>query len=131
MRFAVVLLPAAQSSTILWFAIVCSAGAVVAASRLNRGYIGTLENSLVNRGGGIDLSVEDGANRTLMRNIRNLNVQDAKLRVESTAAGVPLDPEMQDMLSLRSRNRERVVEVLSSRWVGGRPRAARDWVAGM
>ena len=46
--------PAAQSSAILWLAIVCSAGAVVAASRLNRGYIGTLETSLVNRGGGVD-----------------------------------------------------------------------------
>jgi hypothetical protein len=51
-RLAVALLPAAQSSAILWLAIVCSAGAVVVASRLNRGYIGTLGISLVNRGAG-------------------------------------------------------------------------------
>ena len=69
-RFAMVFLPAVQSSAILWFAVVCSVGAVVAASRLNRGYIATLQSSLVNRGGGIDVSVDTVANRTLMRHIQ-------------------------------------------------------------
>jgi hypothetical protein len=45
----------------------CSAGAILAASRLNRGYIRTLEKSLLNRAVEIDLSdVEDGTTRTLM-----------------------------------------------------------------
>jgi hypothetical protein len=112
-RLAVVFLPAAQSSAILWLAIVCSAGAVVAASRLNRGYIGTLETSLVNRGGGVDVSVEDGLNRTLMRNIWNANVQNATPRIDSEALGIRLDPDVHDILWLRSRNRDRIVEVLS------------------
>lgn len=113
-RLAVVLLPAVQSSAILWLAIVCSAGAVVAASRLNRGYIGTLETSLVNRGGGsVDGFVEDGSNRTLMRNIWSANVQGAALRVDARATSVLLDPDIQDTLSLRSRNRDDVVAVLS------------------
>jgi hypothetical protein len=112
-RLAVALLPFAQSSAILWLAIVCSAGAVVAASRLNRGYIGTLETSLVHRGGGVDVSAEDGLNRTLMRSIWRANRLDAAPGVDSKAAAVVLDPDMQDILSLRSRNRDRVVAVLS------------------
>src|SRR5262249_53862915 len=58
-RLAVWLAPAAQSSIILWLGIACSAGAIMAASRLNRGYIRTLGNSLVNRAGGIDLSIAE------------------------------------------------------------------------
>jgi hypothetical protein len=113
-RFAAILLPTAQSSAILWFAIACSAGAVVAASRLNRGYIATLQSSLVNLGGGMDLSVEDGSNRTLMRHIRQQNVQNVQAKgLDGATAGVPIDPEWQDILALRSRERARVVEVLS------------------
>jgi ATP:ADP antiporter, AAA family len=112
-RLVVVLLPAIQFPAILWLAIVCSVGAVVAASRLNRGYLGTLETSLVTRGGAVDLSVEDGLNRTLMRDIRNANVRDAAHRADSRVAGVRLDPDVQDILSLRSRHRDQVVAVLS------------------
>jgi HEAT repeat protein len=48
-----------------------------------------------------------------MRSIWNANVQDATRRVDSKAAVVLLDPDVQDILSLRSRSRDRVVEVLS------------------
>ena len=41
--------PAAQSPAIPSLAIACSAAAVFAASRLNRGYLGTLESSLTSR----------------------------------------------------------------------------------
>jgi hypothetical protein len=39
-RLAVVLVPAAQSPAILLLGALCSAGAIYAASRMNRGYIG-------------------------------------------------------------------------------------------
>ena len=51
-RVALICAPAAQSSAILSVAIVASIGAIVVATRLNRWYIRTLENSLLNRGGG-------------------------------------------------------------------------------
>jgi hypothetical protein len=54
-RLAILLAPASQSSAILSLAIMCSAGALWAASRLNRGYLGTLASSLV------DLSRRAGA----------------------------------------------------------------------
>ena len=56
-RLAVVFVPAAQSSTILSLAMASSAGAIVAASHLNRWYVRTLENSLVKRARGLDLSL--------------------------------------------------------------------------
>src|SRR5262249_11696095 len=53
-RLAGLLAPAWQSSAMLSCAIVCSAGALLAARRLHRGYLGTLASSLV------DLSRRDG-----------------------------------------------------------------------
>jgi ATP/ADP translocase len=65
-RGVLALAPAATSPAILSVSIVCSVAAIVAASRLNRGYIDTLEKSLLNRAVELDLSdVEDGTTRTL------------------------------------------------------------------
>src|SRR5207244_10910589 len=60
--------PAAQSPVILSLAMAGSAAAVIAASRLNRGYIDSLENSLITRGGAVDASNIE--NKT-MRSIRS------------------------------------------------------------
>ena len=66
-RLVLLLVPAAQYSTILFLAITCSAAAIVVASRLNRGYIQTLEKSLLNRAVELDLSdAEDLTTRTTM-----------------------------------------------------------------
>jgi ATP/ADP translocase len=55
-RTVLFLSPAAQYSAILSMAMACSAAAMLAASRLNRGYIETLERSLLNRAVELDLS---------------------------------------------------------------------------
>ena len=66
-RSTLMLAPIYQNSSLLWLAVGCSAAALVFASRLNRGYIHTLERSLMNRALEVDLSeVEDSTTRTVM-----------------------------------------------------------------
>ncbi len=113
-RLAVVFVPLAQSSTILSAAMATSVGAIVAASHLNRWYVRTLERSLVNQGGGIDLSdTNDGATAQVLLSIR----QRHEGRQGPASAGAlsvwAADGMIQDILSLRSGNRERVINVLS------------------
>ena len=115
-RLAVLLPPAAAASTILTLAIAASAGAIVFASRLNRWYIRLLEKSLVKQGDGIDVSATaDEATRQVLRRIRH-DADEAGLHHAVNppiVAPIDLDADLVDILSLRSRNRDRVVEVLS------------------
>jgi ATP:ADP antiporter, AAA family len=114
--------PAVQYPAILAISMACSAGAIFAASRLNRGYIRTLEKSLINRAVEIDLSdVADGTTRTLM--LRTLGRSRADLglprsddadgpRGQPTVGSAALDPDVQMILRLRSRNRDDVARLL-------------------
>jgi AAA family ATP:ADP antiporter len=114
------LLPAArQYSAILIGAVACSAAALVVARRLNRGYIETLERNLLNRALELDLSdIEDVTTRTVM--LRTLQPAGAFEGHDTTAitrtvrsdALQSADPEIREILALRSRDRERVVAVL-------------------
>src|SRR5262245_9442770 len=113
-------LPASQDRTIIGVCMACSAAAVVVASRLNRGYIQTLEHSLLNRAVEIDLSdVEDGTTRTLlMRTIERHRTlgparQAARPSVQqrSTAAAIT-DSDLQNIVTLRSHDRERIAAIL-------------------
>jgi hypothetical protein len=117
-HLAALVAPAAQYSTTLAFAIVCSAGALAAASRLNRGYLATLAASLV------DLSRRDGADRAMSeRTLTAISpsrlLEAGSVSISHGAAarasidGAALDPVIRDILSLRSRNRQRVVSILS------------------
>ncbi len=115
-RLAVLLTPLSSSSTILGLAIGASAAAIVIASRLNRWYIRLLERSLVKQADGIDMSpTADDATRKVLRRIRH----DADQAARDVRTGSPimapgvLDPELVDILRLRSRHRDRIVEVLS------------------
>jgi hypothetical protein len=129
LRAALMLAPGLQSPTILAMAIVCSAAALVAASRLNRGYVHTLERSLLNRAVALELSdVEDMTTRTTMlRTQTHLSGQyrppspAAKTRIvdeqappQTGAAAVvgSLDSDLLQILALRSRDRDRVLRVL-------------------
>src|SRR5205085_9253725 len=98
---------------------VCSLGALAAASRLNRGYLTTLATSL------LDLSRRDGAADQTVAHRTLTAVHPSRLR-QAAAAPVshapiarasidtaPLDPAIRDILGLRSRNRQRVVAILS------------------
>ena len=115
-RLAVLLTPIAASSTILTLAIATSAGAIFVASRLNHWYIRLLERSLVKQGDGIDVSATaDEATRQVLRRIRDDADELARHHPVAAPMTAPttLDPELLDILLLRSRNRDRVVEVLS------------------
>jgi hypothetical protein len=120
-----ILLPAAQQYTaILTAAVACSAVAIFVARRLSTGYIQTLERSLLDRAVELDLGdVEDITTRTAV--IRTLRTPfTAGLTRDrtsvSTATGAitaehPLpvgDPEVLEILALKSRNRDRVLGVL-------------------
>jgi len=108
-------------SGILSLAMLCSAGAVLAASRLNRGYLGTLASSLVDlskRASRIDPSDAAPVTGTRLLGLIRRDRIDPGAREPMNARhtaidSVSLEPEVRDVLSLRSRNRARVVEVLS------------------
>jgi len=113
-----ILLPVArQYHTILVLAIASGGLALVIAQRLNRGYIQALERSLVNRAVELDLSnIEDITTRTAVFRTRQLTTtmtgpaSPSELAAE-TAAAID-DTDVQQIVALRSRNRERVVRVL-------------------
>jgi|RhiMethySRZTD1v2_1073278.scaffolds.fasta_scaffold05741_10 ATP:ADP antiporter, AAA family len=112
------LLPAAsQYGMMLGVSVGAGALALVVARQLNRGYIQTLERSLVNRAVELDLSnVEDLTTRTALMKTLNfsttMSVKTFDSRVEPGAPGSTNDPEIQNILTLRSRNREQIIRVL-------------------
>ena len=114
-----IMLPATgQYAALLGAAILCSAIAVVVAQRLSRGYIQTLERSLLDRAVELDLSdVGDITTRTVM--LRTLRVPAAGLArvhtTDTTTTRIPTpvaDPEVREILALKSRSRETVLGVL-------------------
>ena len=124
-RLALLFAPVSQSSAILSLAIMCSAGALWAASRLNRGYLGTLASSLVDlshRAGADPIDAKttvsgirppwllgrDGA-EALTAHVRHTDGPSARPAIDPAS----LEPEVRDILGLRSRDRRRVIEVLS------------------
>ena len=116
-----IMLPAPwQYSALLGAAIVCSAIAVAVAQRLSRGYIHTLERSLLDRAVELELSdVGDITTRTvMMRTIRAPRPTAARppgVETTTTKAPAPVsDPEVREILALRSRNRDSVLPVLRS-----------------
>jgi hypothetical protein len=113
------LLPAArQYAAILGAAVASAVLALVVARRLNRGYIETLERSLLNRAVELDLSnVEDITTRTAVLRTLQMTTTASELPAAATQSATvtalpTLDPEIQEILALRSRNRERVLRVL-------------------
>jgi hypothetical protein len=116
-RLAILAVPAALASAILSMAVVCCAGAMIAASRLTKGYIGSLETSLVGlsrRAGGVDVT-DRGTRIGVLETLRAAagSVRSTGRRAEQGAvAWASLDADVQDILALRSRDRARVAEVL-------------------
>jgi len=117
-RLLLLLPPARQYATILLAAVACSTVAILVARRLSQGYIQTLERSLLNRAVELDLSdVEDITTRTVvLRTLRTpFNAGLTRDRTTVTTVGAPLpigDPEILEILALKSRNRERILAVL-------------------
>ena len=124
-RVIIALIPAAYtSSAMLAGAIVCSAGALIAASHLNRWYIRTLENSLIDQAGGIDLSAtKDGATTRVLFELNERAGKGAPTDVTTKAvatvgqergtANVPRDPIVQDLVTLRGGTETAIIRILS------------------
>ncbi len=126
------LLPLAlQYNAILGIAVVTAAATLFCTSRLNRGYVQTLERSLLDRAVELDLGeAEDLTTRTTMlrtlTTIRGLNrtgtqqvTQPSTQPTGSTepddaAAIASLDPDTRQILTLRSRDRDRIRALLRS-----------------
>jgi len=120
-RLLIVLLPIAQQQTtaLLTGAVLCSLAALLVASRLNQGYINTLERSLINRAVELDLGdVEDITTRTaVLRTLQSSQFATRPPRAPTEPSSVSnslamADPEMRHILALRSRDRARVLAVL-------------------
>ncbi len=118
-RAALLLPTALQYWVILSMSMACSAAAILAASRLTRAYIHTLEKSLINRAVELDLAdTSDGTTRTVLlktagrpTGTRTLKQTEGPGRV-GTMISSALDPDVQQITWLRSRDRARVAEVL-------------------
>jgi AAA family ATP:ADP antiporter len=114
----------AAHSIILGIAVVTSVASLFVARRLTRGYIQTLERSLVDQAVRLDLSeIEDLTTRqTIVRTLRRVPTLGAVLApardpaapppTRPVVARDPADPLVQQILALRSRDREQVLGVL-------------------
>ena len=118
-QMVLLLAPFAQYNILLFITIVCSGMAMLVASRLNRGYVQTLERSLLNRAVELDLSeIEDLTTRTVMlRTLRGGLLTERPASTMQAPALPPLipagvNPEIHEILALRSRDRDRIVPVL-------------------
>jgi AAA family ATP:ADP antiporter len=118
-QLVLLLLPARQRVAILSLAIVSSLAALALTTRLRRGYIQTLERSLMDKALEIDLSdVQDLTTMTAMqrslKTIQTIRTPRPAATVRTPAAVAPEreDPAMQDIRRLRSRDREQVLQVL-------------------
>jgi AAA family ATP:ADP antiporter len=122
-RILLVLGPALQYTAILLAAISCSAGALILTRRLSRGYIQTLERSLLHRAVELDLSdVADMTTRSVM-----LQTLSGSLPLRASQArepeNLPASPyrnppvlggastELTQIATLRSRDRDRILEL--------------------
>lgn len=115
-RFALILMPAAHTDAILLLAAACSAGAIVAASRLNRGYLHTLQNSLEQHAGLAAAGAVAGGGhttRSLMRTLLRREVLASAAAGTTPGSTATLDPLVADIQRLRSRERMRILDVLA------------------
>jgi AAA family ATP:ADP antiporter len=124
-RLLIMLPGSSQYGALMGAAIGCSVIAVAVARRLSRGYIHTLERSLLDRAVELELSdVGDITTRTvMMRTIRAPRPamprpqNETRATGETTSALISMpanDPEVREIVALRSRNREAVLQVLRS-----------------
>jgi hypothetical protein len=122
-RFVLALAPQMQYSAILFLTLLGSAATTAVASRLNRGYIQTLERNL--RGRAVELDLSDirigppgrRCFNTVWAGRERIGLQPPEPAVAPDQSSIPipasgLDSEIQDIMSLRSRDRDRVLAVL-------------------
>lgn len=115
-RIALMLVPAAHADAILVLAASCSVGAIVAASRLNRGYVDSLQTRLEHHAR-LASSLASSSARTTRSLMRTLLRREALASRSADSVAAPvhgsLDGTLLDIQQLRSRNRVRVLDVLA------------------
>lgn len=116
-RVVLLLAPQVQYSAIVFLTLVCSAATAAVATRLNRGYVQTLERNLLGRAIELDLSdVRDTTTRlTMLNTMWGARAPATRPPTEAPRAVVSersTDPEVQEIMWLRSRDRERALSVL-------------------
>jgi len=104
--------PAVVSRTLLAATIVCSVLALVAAAGLARGYVATLQDSLVSQGGEVSPNLFDDFGSQTVHTPMLTRSGIANPSALSMASMHVLDGEVSDILALRSRDRARIVEIL-------------------
>jgi AAA family ATP:ADP antiporter len=114
-RLALLLAPALQANAILLLGTIGSAAAIFASSRLKTGYIQTLEKSLRHRADGAGvLESADTTSSIDMAAIQRYRA--ARPRTETfdlpRLPREPLPADVRDILRLKSRNRDQVMQVL-------------------
>jgi hypothetical protein len=130
LRLALMLPGAIQTKTILLLTVLSSGAALIVASRLHRGYILTLERSLLNRAVELDIDeVNDTTTRTLMlQTLTSLRTPErratdpvppatvaaARFQRTYTDFSGELDPDLMLIRALRSRDRDAVLRALHS-----------------
>ena len=132
-RLAMLLLPAAQSSAILWMAIASSAIAIFAASRLNHWYVRTLGTSLVSQAPSLGKSETEGhLTRSMLIRVRNSNRPAAPQPMISMTReySPPLRVRPQPDATWLGPPRARHRSAFERRGVDCRPRLPRDSSAG-
>ena len=111
-RLAQSLALATQYGAVLAAAIVCSALALVVSTRLRRGYVESLERSLLNRAVELDLTdVHDVLTRTVALRTRQQSAARPAPPREDAVTARP-DTELRAIIELRSRDQARIVRVL-------------------
>jgi hypothetical protein len=111
-----------QTTALLWLAMACAGVGLVVAQRLTRGYAESLERSLLNRALELDLSsVDDLTTRTtLLRTLAKPGLagpagpaRGTDTTPPSAPAGSTIeDPELEQIVALRSRDAARILHVL-------------------
>jgi len=114
--------PTSPNAVLLALAMGCAAVSIAVASRLNRGYMRTLERSLLDRAVELELGdIHDMATRTVVLKtlagqseaIRRLSTAEKPARELARESLSPLnDPLLLDIAVLMSRDRERILPIL-------------------
>src|SRR5262249_47515475 len=118
-RLLILLPVASQYGAIMIASIAGSAAAVYVPRRVSAGYIHTLERGLMDRAVELDLSdIEDITTRTVVLKtmatpfIGGLTYERDRTTATTTLGPPVSDPEVQEILSLKSRDRDKILKVL-------------------
>jgi AAA family ATP:ADP antiporter len=114
-RLTLLLAPALQANVLLFLGALGSAAAILASNRLKTGYIQTLENSLRHRADGA-VVLDSSASTSAIDIAAIQRYRAARPRTETLdlprASREPLPTDVRDILRLKSRNRDQVLQVL-------------------